>query len=213
LEQLQTLQAIRQPRKIAGWRMTFRTAARTIEVLLAGLSVAGLEISDIDGPTVTLVRVGLRFCVVDERDDGGEVCVWKILRRHAFVDPAGVNERDNLVAAHVLGDETRAREIGACLAAHRVATVTKPAACDKQRLAALNQIRRIRLHRDRLRRLLRRRALLPTSSLTASSTGRSRRLRSLGPSDDDDKEREQQRGRASRRDSELRECRSHKVVW
>ena len=53
--------------------MALRTSAGTIEVLLPELRVAGLEISDSDRAAIALIRVGLCFCVVNERDDGLEV--------------------------------------------------------------------------------------------------------------------------------------------
>ena len=75
LHQLQSLQARREAGEIAGRRMALRAAAGAVEVLLAGVGVAGLQIRDLDRAAVALERCRLRLRVVNERDDGGEVGV------------------------------------------------------------------------------------------------------------------------------------------
>ena len=111
--------------------------------LPSGLGVAGLQILDIHGAAAAPERLGLRLRVVDERDDRGEIGVAKIRTRHALVGTPLTDQRADLVAAHVFGDERRAREIGSTLAARGVAAVTE---------AALRKSATARLAPDRLDR-------------------------------------------------------------
>ena len=69
LQQLQSLQPRRQSGEIAGRRVALRAAAGAIEVLLAGVGVAGLQIRDIDRAPVAVERIRLGFRIVNERDD------------------------------------------------------------------------------------------------------------------------------------------------
>ena len=121
--------------------MALGAAAGAVEILLSGLRVAGLQIGDIDGAAVAFERVRLVFRVVDERHDGGEVGVGKVGCGGMPLSIASVaNERSDFVAAHVLGDERRAGEVGPGLAAHRVAAVTEAAVGGKQPLPALHEL-------------------------------------------------------------------------
>ena len=74
--------------------------------------------------------------------------------RHALFRPAGAHHRTDLVAADVLRDDDRPREVRAGLAAHRVAAVAEAALRHEERLARADLFRRIRLLRHGLRRPL-----------------------------------------------------------
>ena len=72
-----------------------------------------------------------------------------------------VHDRHDLVAADVLGDQRRSREVGSGLAAHRVAPMAEAALRREERRASLDLLRRIRLRRGRLRGTKGRRTPLP----------------------------------------------------
>ena len=176
----------RDVREIAGYGMAFVASTRAVEILLSGLGVASLQVGRIHSAAVSLERVRLGLGIVDERDDRGKIVVGKILRRHPFVDTAGVHERNDFVAADIFGNQRRPGEIGSRLSAHGVAAVTKATGCGKQSLSALHEFRRVGLRRNCLRRPLRRRTVLrpsPSALATAPTTSGSGGLRRLRAED------------------------------
>src|SRR5689334_16135883 len=93
---------------------------------------------------------------MDEGDDRAEVSSGQRKCRHALVHTTGAKKRRELIAAHVLRDNGRARQVGSRLTAHRVAAMTEPALRGEQPLPCRNLIGRIRLHRRRAWRWYRR---------------------------------------------------------
>ena len=65
----------------------------------------------------SLERLRLRLRVVNERDNGRQVRVGQVERRHALVGAPAAHDRNDLVATHVFRDNRRAGEIGPGLTA------------------------------------------------------------------------------------------------
>ena len=63
----------------------------------------------------------------DERDNLRQVRVADAQRRHAFLRTPVVDDRTDLVAAHIFGDNRGSCQIGTRLAAHCVAPVAEAA--------------------------------------------------------------------------------------
>ena len=120
--------------------MARRAATRTVEVPPSGLSIPGLQILDVHGATASAERLGLHLRVVDERDHRRDIGVAQIRRGHALVRAPLTNDRTDLVAAHVLGNERRPGEIGPCFSSSGVPAVTEAALGDEACLAGLESV-------------------------------------------------------------------------
>jgi hypothetical protein len=140
-----------------------------------------LQVGDVYRPPIALERVGLAFLVVNERHDGGQVRLRHAVGRHALLGSAAPDHGTDLVTLDVFGDDGGAREVGAGLAAHRVASVAEAALRHEDHLAGAHLVRRVRLLRHSLRRTLRCGASLPAATLwrLRRLSGRRRRRRVL----------------------------------
>src|SRR3954471_9583898 len=110
-------------------------AAGAFEIRAARLCVAALEVVLRYLASRAEHRPGVLTRAMHEGDDRADLRVGEIERRHALVGTAAFDQRTHLVAAHVLLDECRSRQVGPGLAAHRVAAVTEAAVRGKQRLS------------------------------------------------------------------------------
>jgi hypothetical protein len=118
--------------------MAHRTFSRAVKKFLTGIRISRLEIVRRHVLPPALFRIGFRFLVVDERNDGGEILIGKIKRRHALVDSSAVHDGGDFIAANIFDDDVRAREIGARLAAAGVAAMAKRAILEKHALSRVN---------------------------------------------------------------------------
>src|SRR3954471_2465326 len=110
-------------------------AAGAFEIRAARLCVAALEVVLRYLAPGAEHRAGVLARAMHEGDDRADLRLGQIERRHAFVGTAAFDQRAHLVAAHVLLDERRSRQVGPGLAAHGVTPVTEPAMCGEQRLS------------------------------------------------------------------------------
>jgi len=81
--------------------MARRAASYAIEILLSFLGVASLEIFLLNAAASAWLRVGLCLHFVEECNNGRQIRIWEIERRHSFIQAPGANNRANLVPADV----------------------------------------------------------------------------------------------------------------
>ena len=159
LQQRQSFVTSGDALQIAFGRMAAR--ARRVEVALPRRRIARLQIGQIHRAAPPGGCRGLGPLIVDEGDKRRHVGVPQREGRHALVGTAAAQQRRNLVAAHVAGDECRAGEVGAPLAARGIAAVTEAALRGKPRAPGLDLLARKALLRRRRRRPDRGRTGLP----------------------------------------------------
>jgi hypothetical protein len=135
--------------------MARRAFPRAVKKFLACIRISGLEILRRHVLSPALFRIGFRFLVVDERNDGGKILIGKIKRRHALVDSSAVHHGRDFIAANIIGHNARPREVRARLAASGVAAMAKRAILQKDALTGVNLCLWICLRRYGLLRYLR----------------------------------------------------------
>src|SRR5215469_1440730 len=134
--------------QIARGRVTVRASTRAVEVLLASLSIAGLQIGRIDALASALAaRTGGAHCILplcmNERDQGGNLVIRAIKRRHALLKTAIAYNWADLVAVQIGCHQLGARQIRTTLASGCIASMTKRTILLKESFAFLNNFRGI----------------------------------------------------------------------
>src|ERR1700685_491398 len=125
---------------ISRWRRAGRAPPRSVEILLARLNIAGLEIGCVNAFASTYFRVsGITLLGMDKGHQAGHLIVGKIEARHALVRTAISQPRADLVPARILSHQPGTREIRSTLAAARIAAVTKRTITPEKSAPALNQ--------------------------------------------------------------------------
>src|SRR5262249_375710 len=130
LLKFQALMSRGDSRKIAGGRVTIRTSPGTVEVLLAGLSIARRQLGRIDAFASSLgAWASSGHCIlplrVNERDQCGNLVIRAVKWRHPLFETAVSHDRPDLVAIHVGCDQLGARQIRTAFTTCGVTSMTK----------------------------------------------------------------------------------------
>src|SRR5208282_5477261 len=91
--------------KIAGRRVTGRTPARAVEVLLAGSGISRLQVGDIDALASTFLRERVLLLGMDKGHQAGDLVIGQGKVRHALVGASVADNSADLVSVHIFGDE------------------------------------------------------------------------------------------------------------
>ena len=126
--ELQALEAGGNAGEVAGWGVAFGAVACSVEVLLAGVDVAGLEVCDFNAAAMAVHGGCGGYAGLDEGDEIAQLLLGEAGKgRHSFFDAAIVDDLRDFGAIGVSEDELGTGEIGTSLAAHGVAAVAEGA--------------------------------------------------------------------------------------
>src|SRR6187399_762524 len=103
------------------------SGARCVEVALAGVGASCLQVGDVHRPASSLLQTPVCLLVVEEGDDGCQVGRGQREGRHALVGPSGPHDGADAIAADVLRDQRRTRQVRAAFTAGGVAAMTETA--------------------------------------------------------------------------------------
>src|SRR5438034_6674800 len=117
--------------------MTTRTAAGAVEIRLARVRVSRSHVGHVDAAAAAR-QFGLLLLIVNERNDRHEIVVRQAEGRHPLVDASVADDRNELVAADVVDDERRPREIRSAFAARRITAVAEAAPRREELLSHLD---------------------------------------------------------------------------
>src|SRR5580765_1936171 len=126
--------------KIAGRRVTTGASARSIEVLLAGFSVSGLQVFGIHSLAATGFRERLGLLRVDEGYEALNLIIRPVKAWHAFVGASVAYDRTDLVSVDIRSHQFGARQVGSALPTTGVAAVTERAVLAQECCALLHKI-------------------------------------------------------------------------